>query len=79
MEHTMVKFLLINRLVNIVSSELKIPLKDARNKVYFSGVTRLIEDDATELYSDSALNIYYQYKDRILNTNIWVLQSIFIK
>lgn len=70
MEHTMVKFLLINRLVNIVSSELKIPLKEARNKVYFSGVTRLIEDDDTELYSDSALNIYYQYKDRILNTNI---------
>ena len=70
MEHLEVKFLLINRLVNIVSSEFKIPLKEARDKVYFSGVASLIEDDSSELYSDSALNIYYQYKDRILNTNV---------
>lgn len=66
----MTKFLLINRLVNIVSNELKITLKEARNKVYYSGITKLIEDDKTGLYEDSALNIYFQYKDRIVSTNV---------
>lgn len=66
----MVKFLLINRLVNIVSNECKITLKEARDKVYFSGVTKFIEDDSTALYSDSAINIFYQYKDKILSTNV---------
>ena len=70
MEHVMTKFLLINRLVNIVSSEYKITLKEARNRVYYSGITKLIEDDKTGLYEDSALNIYFQYKDRIQDTKV---------
>ena len=62
----MVKYLLITKIVEMVSNKYKLPIAEAREKVYLSGITKLIENDETGLYGESALYIFDQYEKQIM-------------
>ena len=68
MEHILVKYLLITRLIEIVATEHKLTFAEARDKVYKSGVTDLIEDDETGLYEDLPDYLFSQFENRIMKS-----------
>lgn len=62
MEHTISKINLICKLIELIASEDKISLYEARNKFFSSVMIDLIDDDETGLYGESALFNYSVYK-----------------
>ena len=68
MEHILVKYLLITELIEIVATKHKLTIAQARDKVYKSGVTDLIEDDETGLYEDSPAYLFSQFENRIMKS-----------
>ena len=70
MEHTIVKTILITGVCELVSEKYKITLAEARDRVYLSGVVKLIEDDETGLYGESALYIFSIYEKKIMDYNL---------
>lgn len=62
MEHTISKINLICKLIELIASEDKISLCEARNKFFSSVMIDLIDDDETGLYGESALYNYSVYK-----------------
>lgn len=70
MEHTIVKTILITDVCELVSEKYKITLAEARDRVYLSGVVKLIEDDETGLYGESALYIFSIYEKKIMDYHL---------
>lgn len=70
MEHTIVKTILITEVCELVSEKYKITLAEARDRVYLSGVVKLIEDDKTGLYGESALYIFSIYEKKMMDYNL---------
>ena len=70
MEHLLVKCLLINDVCELISEKYSIPVKEARDRLYFSGVIESIEDDETGLYGESALYIFSIYEKKIMDYNL---------
>lgn len=58
MAHTLVKILIINKVVDLISSQYQIQLDDARDAFYKSKTIDLLDDDSTGLYGDSPLYIF---------------------
>lgn len=55
MEHKLVKILLITKVIELIASEYKITIDEARDRLYSSRLIDLIDDDETGLYGESAL------------------------
>lgn len=68
MEHTMMKMLLITSLSEMISKKYKISIKDARRKIFCSGVAALIEKEENSLYGDSPLYLFNKFENRIMNS-----------
>ena len=66
MEHILVKYLLITRLIELVAEKYKLSISEARDKVYKSGVTDLIENDETGLYEESPLYVFSNLEKQIM-------------
>ena len=58
MEHLLAKTIIITKVTELIASEYKISLREARDKLYESDVVELIEDDETGLYGDSPLYVF---------------------
>lgn len=69
-EHTMMKFLIVTRLTELIADKYKITVSEARDKVFKSGITELIENDNTGLYAESPLNIFASYEKRIMSGSL---------
>ena len=70
MEHVIAKTLLITNVTELLANKYKISLDEARDRLYFSGVVSLIEDDETGLYGESALYIFSIYEEKIMDYNL---------
>lgn len=62
MEHTIVKAILISDVVELIASNYKIAIEEARDRLYSSPVIDWIDDDDTGLYGDSAYYIFSVYE-----------------
>lgn len=65
MNHILAKTILITRVIELISKEYKIPISEARDRLYKSDVVSLIEDDETGLYGDSAWYIFSLYESHL--------------
>lgn len=63
MEHVLAKIILITKVSELIAKEYKLPLDEARNRLYQSEIIDLIEDDETGLYGESPLYIFSLYKE----------------
>ena len=52
----------------MVSDKYKISVKEAREKIFHSGVASLIEKEENSLYGDSPLYLFNQFEDRIMSS-----------
>lgn len=55
MEHKTIKRILITRVTELIASNYKITIDEARDRLYSSRLIDLIDDDETGLYGESAL------------------------
>ena len=64
MGHQLAKTILITNVIELIASNYKISLSEARDRLYNSPIIDLIDDDETGLYGDSALYIYSLYEQQ---------------
>lgn len=55
MGHVLSKTILISQTIELIAKKYKISVEEARNKFYESEVIRMLDDDDTGLYGESAL------------------------
>lgn len=55
MGHVLSKTILISQTIELIAKKYKISVEEARNKFYESEVIRMLNDDDTGLYGESAL------------------------
>lgn len=58
MKHTLIKTIIINRVVEMISKTYKITLDEARDMFYRSKTSDLLDDDETGLYGESPLYVF---------------------
>lgn len=63
-KHQLAKTILIIKVIELIASNYKISLSEARDRLYNSPIIDLIDDDETGLYGDSALYIYSLYEQQ---------------
>ena len=68
MDHTMMRVLLITSICEMAADKYKISVKEAREKLYRTGVAALIEDDENGLYGDSPVYLFSQFENRIMKS-----------
>lgn len=72
MEHTIAKTILITKITELISSEYKISVEEARDELYSSKLITLINDDETGLYGESPLynfSLFQSYR-KLKNNHI---------
>ncbi len=62
MEHVLSKTILISQTIELIAKKHKLSIKEARNKFYESDVVRMLDDDETGLYGESALFLLSLYE-----------------
>ena len=55
MEHVLSKTILISQTTELIAKKYKLTLEEARNRFYESDVIKMLDDDETGLYGESAL------------------------
>lgn len=66
MEHVLSKTILITQTIELIAKKYKLTLEEARDRFYESDVIRLLDDDETGLYGESALFLLSLY-DNLLS------------
>ena len=67
MQHVLAKAILIGMVTEIIASNLKVPVAEARDRLYSSDIIYLIDNDETGLYGESPLYVYSLYMQRNKN------------
>lgn len=67
MQHVLAKTILIGMVTEIIASNLKVPVAEARDRLYSSDIIDLIDNDETGLYGESPLYVYSLYMQRNKN------------
>ena len=62
MEHVLSKTILISQTTELIAKKYKLSIDEARNKFYESDVVRMLDDDETGLYGESALFLLSLYE-----------------
>lgn len=70
MQHVLSKTILIGMVTEIIASNLKVPVAEARDRLYSSDIIDLIDNDETGLYGESPLYVYSLYMQRNKNEPI---------
>ena len=65
MEHTLSKTILITQTIELLANKYKLTLDEARDRFYSSRIIKLIDDDETGLYGESALFILSLYEQEV--------------
>lgn len=55
MEHVLAKTILISQAIELIAKKYKLSIEEARNQFYQSEVVKMLDDDETGLYGESAL------------------------
>ena len=67
MEHVLSKTILISQTIALIAKKYKLSLEEARDRFYESNVIKMLDDDETGLYGQSALYLLSLY-DEYLKT-----------
>ena len=67
MEHVLSKTLLIGDVIELIASNYRLTLSEAREKLYKSDIIDLIDDDETGLYGESALYVFSIFENKCKN------------
>ena len=67
MEHVLSKTILISQTIELIAKKYKLSIEEARDRFYESNVIRMLDDDETGLYGQSALYLLSLY-DEYLKT-----------
>ena len=62
MEKDLVKTLVKINIIDLIASDLKLSISEARDRFFNSKLDILIDDDETGYYGDSPVYLYYLYK-----------------
>lgn len=65
MEHILSKTILISQTIELIAKKYKLSLEEARNRFYESDVVRMLDDDETGLYGESALYLLSLYEKHL--------------
>jgi len=55
MEHVLAKTILISQTIELIAKEHKLSIEEARDIFYKSNIIKMLDDDETGLYGESAL------------------------
>ena len=58
MEHGLTKTLVVADVIELIARKYKISLREATKKYYNSNTSKMMSDDNTYMYGDSALNVF---------------------
>lgn len=67
MKHVLEKTVLISDTIELIAKKYKIKISEARDRFYKSDVVRMIDDDSTGLYGESALYLLSLYDECVKN------------
>lgn len=67
MEHVLSKTILITQTVELIAKKYKLTIEEARDRFYKSDVVRMLDDDNTGLYGESALYLLSLYDECVKN------------
>lgn len=62
MNHVLSKTLLITKVTELIASEYKLPISEARDRLYRSSIINAIDDDDSGLYGESPLYVFSLFK-----------------
>ena len=65
MEHVLSKTILISQTIELIAKKYKLSVEEARNRFYESRVVKLLDDDETGLYGESALYLLSLYEKEL--------------
>ena len=65
MGHVLSKTILISQTIELIAKKYKLTIEEARNKFYESNVVKLLDDDETGLYGESALYLLSLYEGEL--------------
>ena len=65
MEHVFSKTILISQTIELIAKKYKLTLEEARNRFYESDVIKMLDDDETGLYGESALYLLSLYENSL--------------
>lgn len=63
MEHVLSKTILITQTIELIAKKYKLTIDEARKRFYESRVIKLLDDDETGLYGESALYLLSLYDE----------------
>ena len=63
MEHIPSKIILISQTIELIAKKYKLNIKEARDRFYKSNVVKMLDDDETGLYGESALYLFSLYEE----------------
>ena len=69
MEHVLSKTILIYQTIELIAKKYKLPIEEARNRFYNSEIIKMLDDDETGLYGESALYLLSLYDERNSHKN----------
>ena len=65
MSHKLAKMLLITMVCELIADNYHLTLSEARDRFYSSRTIKLLDDDESGLYGDSAWYIFSVYEDEL--------------
>ena len=72
MEHVLSKTILITQVVELIAKKFNLSIEEARNRFYESEISKLLDDDETGLYGESALYLFSLYEKELkAKEDIW--------
>lgn len=67
MEHVLSKTILISQTIELIANRYKLSIEEARDCFYKSPVVKMLDDDETGLYGESALYLFSLYENSLNN------------
>ena len=67
-QHVLAKTILISQVTELIAKKYKLTLKEARDRFYESDVAKMLDDDETGLYGESALYLLSLYEEHLNKT-----------
>lgn len=58
MNHSLTKTLVVASVIELIANKYKVNLKEATKIYYTSNTSKMMSDDNTAMYGDSALNVF---------------------
>ena len=65
MAHSLVKTIIITKVVELIAAKHKLSINEARDRLYDSRLIKIINDDESGLYGESPLYLFSLYENEL--------------